>query len=76
MSERSNSATARRTVKTILLAGYVNGREIVEIVFPAPAYKGECLGVCEVPANTSVEEALKFVREPAPAIKRPVPAYS
>ena len=28
----------------IIASTYVNRREIVEIVFPAPAYKGECLG--------------------------------
>jgi hypothetical protein len=26
----------------------VNGEQIVEIVFPAHAYIGECLGVCSV----------------------------
>lgn len=42
---------------------YLNGREVVEIVFPAPAYKGECLGVCSVSADVSVEEALRELRK-------------
>ena len=42
--------------------GYVNGEEIVEIVFPAHAYIGECLGVCSVPTGVSVE-ALRLLRE-------------
>jgi hypothetical protein len=42
---------------------YVNGGEIVEIVFPAHAYIGECLGVCSVPTGVSVEEALRLLRE-------------
>jgi hypothetical protein len=42
---------------------YVNGEEIVEIVFPAHAYIGECLGVCSVPTGVSVEEALRLLRE-------------
>ena len=42
---------------------YVDGEEIVEIVFPAHAYIGECLGVCSVPTGVSVEEALRLLRE-------------
>ncbi len=42
---------------------YVNGGKIVEIVFPVPAYIGECLGVCSVPTGVSVEEALRLLRE-------------
>ena len=42
---------------------YVDGDEIVEIVFPAHIYKGECLGVCSVPTDVSVEEALRLLRE-------------
>jgi hypothetical protein len=42
---------------------YVKGNEIVEIVFPAHAYIGECLGVCSVPTGVSVEEALRLLRE-------------
>jgi hypothetical protein len=40
---------------------YVNGGEIVEIVFPAHAYIGECLGVCLVRTGVSVEEVLEEV---------------
>jgi len=36
---------------------------ITEFVFPAPAYNGECLGVCLVPTDVSVEEALRLLRE-------------
>ena len=42
---------------------YINRGEIVEIVFPAHAYNGECLGVCSVPADVSVEESLRLLRE-------------
>ena len=42
---------------------YVDGEEIVEIVFPAHAYIGECLGVCSVPTGVSVKEALRLLRE-------------
>lgn len=42
---------------------YRQGNEIVEIVFPAHAYEGECLGVCSVPTNVSVDEALRLLRE-------------
>jgi hypothetical protein len=42
---------------------YVSGREIVEIVFPAHAYKGECLGFCSVSPDVSVEEALRELRK-------------
>lgn len=42
---------------------YMNGDGIVEIVFPAHAYEGECLGVCSVPGNASVEESLRLLRE-------------
>ena len=41
----------------------MNAGKVVEIVFPASVYEGECLGVCEVPANVSVEEALRSLRE-------------
>ena len=41
---------------------YVDGEEIVEIVFPAHAYSGECLGVCSLPTGVSVEEALRLLR--------------
>jgi hypothetical protein len=40
-----------------------NGNGIKEFVFPAPAYPGECLGVCSVPTDVSVEEALRLLRE-------------
>jgi hypothetical protein len=40
-----------------------NGNEITEFVFPAPAYKGECLGVCSVPTDVTVDEALRLLRE-------------
>jgi hypothetical protein len=43
----------------------------VEIVFPAHAYIGECLGVCSVPTGVSVEEALRLLREIG-AIRGPV----
>jgi hypothetical protein len=42
---------------------YVDGEEIVEIVFPTHAYIGECLSVCSVPTGVSVEEALRLLRE-------------
>jgi hypothetical protein len=53
---------------------YVNGGEIVEIVFPAHAYIGECLGVCSVPTGVSVEEALRLLRENRSNPWRPVEA--
>jgi hypothetical protein len=40
-----------------------NGNGITEFVFPAPAYKGECLGICSVPTDVGVEEALRLLRE-------------
>lgn len=42
---------------------YRQGDEIGEIVFPAHAYKGECLRVCRVPTDVSVEEALELLRD-------------
>lgn len=42
---------------------HVNGEQIVEIVFPAHAYSGECLGVCSVPTGVSVGVALRLLRE-------------
>jgi hypothetical protein len=42
---------------------YINGGEVVEIVFPAHAYNGECLGVCSVSPDVSVEEALRELRK-------------
>ncbi|HEY6389001.1 MAG TPA: hypothetical protein VIX91_25265 [Candidatus Acidoferrum sp.] len=42
---------------------YVHSDEVVEMVFPAHAYEGECLGVCEISASVSVEEALRLLRE-------------
>jgi hypothetical protein len=39
-----------------------SGNEITEFVFPVPAYPGECLGVCSVPTDVSVEEALRLLR--------------
>jgi hypothetical protein len=40
---------------------YINGDEIVEMIFPA--YEGECLGVCAVSPDVSVEEALQQLRK-------------
>lgn len=40
-----------------------NGNGITEFVFPAPAYPGECLGICSVPTDGSVDEALRLLRE-------------
>jgi hypothetical protein len=42
---------------------YCNGNEITEFVYPAPAYEGECLGICSVPTDVSVEEALRLLRQ-------------
>ncbi len=42
---------------------YINRREVVEIVSPAHAYNRECLGVCSVSPDFSVEEALRELRE-------------
>ncbi len=56
------SASAERT-RGYRVDRYVNGGEIVEIVFPAHDYSGECLGVCSVPTGVSVEEALRLLRE-------------
>jgi hypothetical protein len=50
-------------VRTNRVDRYISGGEVVEIVFPAHAYKGECLGVCSVPPDVSVEEALRELRK-------------
>jgi hypothetical protein len=42
---------------------YINRGEVVEIVFSAHAYSGECLGVCSVSPDVSVEEALRELRK-------------
>jgi hypothetical protein len=42
---------------------YIDRGEVVEIVFPAHAYDGECLGVCSVSPDVSVEEALRELRK-------------
>jgi hypothetical protein len=42
---------------------HIDRGKIVEIVFPAHAYKGECLGVCSVSPDVSVEEALRELRK-------------
>ena len=57
------SWTFLRRARGNRVARYVDGEEIVEIVFPAHAYIGECLGVCSVPTGVSVEEALRLLRE-------------
>jgi hypothetical protein len=49
----------QRTVVT----RFCNGDGITEFVFPAAADKGEYLGVCSVPTDVSVEEALRLLRE-------------
>jgi hypothetical protein len=56
------SASAERA-RGNRVARYVNGEEIIKMVFPAHAYIGECLGVCSVPTGVSVEEALRLLRE-------------
>jgi hypothetical protein len=50
-------------VRTNRVDRYIDRGKIVEIVFPAHAYSGECLGVCSVPTGVSVEEALRLLRE-------------
>ena len=42
---------------------FCDGDGITEFVWPVPAYKGECMGVCSVPTDVSVEEALRLLRE-------------
>jgi hypothetical protein len=42
---------------------HIDRGEVVEIVFPAHAYDGECLGVCSVSPDVSVEEALRELRK-------------
>jgi len=46
-----------------LVQRFCDANGVKEFVFPAPAYKGECLGVCSVRTDVSVEEALRVLRE-------------
>lgn len=45
-----------------LVQRFCDDNGITEFVFPATAYPGECLGVCSVPTDVSVEEALRLLR--------------
>lgn len=46
-----------------LVQRFCDGNGITEFVFPAPTYKGECLGICSVQTDVSVEEVLRLLRE-------------
>jgi len=46
-----------------LVQRFCDGQGVKEFVFPVPAYKGECLGICSVRTDVSVEEALRLLRE-------------
>jgi hypothetical protein len=50
-------------IQQTVVTRHCNGSEITEFIHPAPAYKGECLGICSVPTDVSVEEALRLLRE-------------